>query len=130
MAPPMRQCNRPGGVPMRSVAFALLFVFIAVTSFAAVPRLIMPSDYGGDAVVLSAATVRVTIRGHLARTEYELTFRNRLDRVVGGDFVFPLPPDAEVSDLGLYFDGKLRHVADVAGADFAGRARRTRRRAG
>jgi hypothetical protein len=58
---------------MRSVAFALLFVFIAVTSFAAVPRLIMPSDDGGDAVVLSAATVRVTIRGHLARTEYELT---------------------------------------------------------
>ena len=62
---------------MRSVAFALLFVFIAVTSFAAVPRLIMPSDDGGDAVVLSAAVVRVTIRGHLARTEYELTFRNR-----------------------------------------------------
>src|SRR6266536_2484791 len=75
--------------PMRSVAFALLFVFIAVTSLAAVPRLIMSSDDGGDAVVLSAATVRVTIRGHLARTEYELTFRNRLARVVGGDFVFP-----------------------------------------
>ena len=66
---------------MRSVAFALLFVFIAVTSFAAVPRLIMPSDDGGDAVVLSAATVRVTIRGHLARTEYELTFRNKLTRI-------------------------------------------------
>src|SRR5256886_85237 len=95
---------------MRSVAFALLFVFIAVTSFAAVPRLIMPSDDGGDAVVLSAATVRVTIRGHLARTEYELTFRNKLARIVGGDFVFPLPPDAEVSGLGLYFDGKLRHA--------------------
>ena len=98
---------------MRSVAFALLFVFIAVTSFAAVPRLIMPSDDGDDAVVLSAAAVRVTIRGHLARTEYELTFRNRLDRVVGGDFVFPLPPDAEVSGLGLYFDGRLRHAVAV-----------------
>jgi len=98
---------------MRSVAFALLFVFIAVTSMAAVPRLIMTGDDGADAVVLSAANVRVTIRGHLARTEYELTFRNRLDRVVGGDFVFPLPPDGEVSDLGLYFNGTLRHAVAV-----------------
>src|SRR3954451_8102961 len=98
---------------MRSVAVALLVVCIAVTSFAAVPRLIMPSDDGGDAVVLSAASVRVTIRGHLVRTEYELTFRNRLPRIVGGDFVFPLPPDGEVSDLGLYFDGKLRHAVAV-----------------
>lgn len=98
---------------MRSVAVALLVVCIAVTSSAAVPRLIMPSDDGGDAVVLSAASVRVTIRGHLARTEYELTFRNRLPRIVGGDFVFPLPPDGEVSDLGLYFDGKLRHAVAV-----------------
>ena len=73
----------------------------------------MSSDDGGDAVVLSAAAVRVTIRGHLARTEYELTFRNRLTRIVGGDFVFPLPPDAEVSDLGLYFGGKLRHAVAV-----------------
>jgi Ca-activated chloride channel family protein len=98
---------------MRSVALALLVVCIAVTAAAAVPRLIMPSDDGGEAVLLSAAAVRVTIRGHLARTEYELTFRNRLPRVVGGDFVFPLPPDAEVSDLGLYFDGKLRHAVAV-----------------
>lgn len=98
---------------MRPVAFALPFVFLAVTSFAAVPRLIMSSDDGGDAVVLSRASIRVTIRGHLARTEYELTFRNRLNRVVGGDFVFPLPPDGEVSDLGLYFDGRLRHAVSV-----------------
>ena len=98
---------------MRSVAFALLVVFLAVTSFAAVPRLIMPSDDGGDAVTLSAAAIHVTIRGHLARTEYELTFRNQLPRVVGGDFVFPLPPDAEVSDLGLYFNYRLRHAVAV-----------------
>src|ERR1044071_8717728 len=98
---------------MRSVAFALLIVFLAVTSFAAVPRLVMPSDDGGDAVVLSRAAIHVIIRGHLARTEYELTFRNSLPRIVGGDFIFPLPPDAEVSDLGLYFDGKLRHAVAV-----------------
>ena len=98
---------------MRSVAFALPVVFLAVTSMAAVPRLVMPGDDGTDAVVLSKAAIRVTIRGHLARTEYELTFRNALPRVVGGEFIFPLPPDGEVSDLGLYFDGKLRHAVAV-----------------
>jgi len=98
---------------MRSVAFALLFVFLAVTSFAAVPRLIMPSDDGEDAVVLANLGVHVTIRGHLARTEYTLAFRNRLPRVVGGDFVFPVPPGGEVSDLALVFDGKPRHAVAV-----------------
>src|ERR1700736_1963800 len=98
---------------MRSFVIGLFSICFASLMTAAVPRLVMPSDAGGDAVVLSALDVRVVIRGHLARTEYELTFRNNLPRIVGGDFVFPLPPDGEVSDLGLYFDGKLRHAVAV-----------------
>jgi hypothetical protein len=33
--------------------------------------------------------------------------------VTGGYFRFPLPAGAEVTDLGLYFDGKLRHGGAV-----------------
>ena len=93
----------------------LILLTLVLTSrvFGDVPALLMPADEGGEAVVLSSIDVRVTIRGHLARTEYDLTFRNKLDRIVGGDFVFPIPPDGEVSALGLYFDGKLRRAAAV-----------------
>ncbi|HJQ39807.1 MAG TPA: VIT domain-containing protein, partial [Thermoanaerobaculia bacterium] len=79
----------------------------------AIPTLSIDGDDGKVALDLVALQVRVTIRGHLARTEYELTYRNALDRVVGGEFRFPLPADAEVSDLGLYFGGRLRHGVAV-----------------
>jgi hypothetical protein len=97
---------------MRQTVILLTLLFTS-NAFGAVPALVMPSDDGGEAVVLSSMDVKVTIRGHLARTEYDLTFRNNLDRIVGGDFVFPVPPDGEVSALGLYFDGKLRRAAAV-----------------
>jgi Ca-activated chloride channel homolog len=91
----------------------LSLTLLASTAFAAVPTLTVEGDDGNVALALNAVTIRVTIRGHLARTEYELTYRNSLDRVTGGDFSFPLPPDAEVSDLGLWFDGALRHGVAV-----------------
>jgi len=77
------------------------------------PTLTVADDEGRAALALDSLVVRAIVRGHLARTVFELTYRNDLDRVVGGDFVFPLPADAEVSDLGLYFDGKLRHGVAV-----------------
>ena len=94
----------------------LLFVLVCSPLLAAprsVPTLNVEGDDGNVALELSALQIRVTIRGHLARTEYELTYRNSLDRDTGGEFYFPLPPNAEVSDLGLYFDGKLRHGVAV-----------------
>lgn len=93
----------------------LVFAFIATvnSAWAGAPTLIVQSDDGNTALALSAVEIRVTVRGHLARTEYELTYRSSLDRQVGGEFSFPLPPDAEVSDLGLWIEGKLRHGVAV-----------------
>jgi hypothetical protein len=94
------------------VLLALLFASPFAT-FGALPTLTVQTDDGNVALELSAVSVRATVRGHLARTEYDLTYRNALDQVVGGNFNFPLPPDAEVSDLGLWFDGTLRHGVAV-----------------
>lgn len=92
------------------VSLALVLV---VDARAAAPTLTVLSDSGEVALELTALTVRTTIREHLARTEFELTYRNTLDRQTNGTFRFPLPPDAEVSDLGLWFDGVLRHGVPV-----------------
>src|SRR5581483_3773758 len=57
--------------------------------------------------------VDVILRGHLARTTYEITYANQLDRDLDGDFSFPLPAEAEVSDIALYFGTVLRHGVAV-----------------
>ncbi|HEX7831653.1 MAG TPA: VIT domain-containing protein, partial [Thermoanaerobaculia bacterium] len=92
------------------VSLALLFAFAAN---GAAPTLTVEGDDGNVALELTAVTVRATVRGHLAHTEFELTFHNSLTRQTSGKFHFPLPADAEVSDLGLWFDGRLRHAVAV-----------------
>jgi hypothetical protein len=77
------------------------------------PTLTVETDDGRHALDLIAIRIDTTIRGHLARTECELTYRNDLERIVEGDFVFPLPADAELTGLGLYFNGRLRHAVAV-----------------
>ncbi|HEY0141083.1 MAG TPA: VIT domain-containing protein [Thermoanaerobaculia bacterium] len=100
---------------MRRLAALLLFctLTLAADEKPRVPTLTVAGDDGNVALELSALTVRVTVRGHLARTELELTWRNSLDRVTGGEFSFPLPADAEVSDVGLWFGEHLRHGVAV-----------------
>src|ERR1044071_6443592 len=101
---------------MRRSLLLLLSVLVCSPLLAerpAIPALTVNGDDGTIALDVTALKIRVTIRGHLARTEYELTYHNSLDRVTGGDFHFPLPADAEVSDIGLYFNGHLRHGVAV-----------------
>lgn len=104
---------------MRFVAALQLFVvlvFVAPVAAAdkpLLPTLTIETDDGRHALQLVAVRIETTIRGHLARTECELTYRNDLDRVVEGDFAFPLPADAELTGLGLYFNGRLRPAVAV-----------------
>lgn len=92
------------------------FVFVSSAGAAGkppLPSLTIATDDGQHALELVAVRVDATIRGHLARTECELTYRNDLDREVEGDFSFPLPAGAELTGLGLYFNGRLRQAVAV-----------------
>ena len=91
---------------------SLLFVIaISSTAFAAsLPTLTVDDENGAVALKIEVLRIGVMIRGHLARTTYEITYRNTLARNVDGDFSFPLPADAEVSDIALYFGKTLRHA--------------------
>ena len=105
---------------MRLRAIAVLFTILiitpafAATQHAAIPRLtVSEGDDGTLPLTLDSLQIHVLLRGHLARTTYDLTYRNGTNRELDGDFAFPLPPDAEISDLGLYFNGRLRHAVPV-----------------
>jgi hypothetical protein len=66
---------------------------------------------GTDRVVggvrLSSHQVKAFVRDGFARTEVEEVFQNDTDQVLEGRYVFPLPPDASISRLGLWVDGRL-----------------------
>ncbi len=50
--------------------------------------------------------VRVTVEGQVAITHVDQVFRNDNDWPVEGTYVFPLPPDASVTDFTLWIDGQ------------------------
>ncbi|MBI2920023.1 MAG: DUF2135 domain-containing protein [Planctomycetes bacterium] len=60
-----------------------------------------------------AARVRVDVRGSMARTELDLTFGNDLDRVLEGQLVLALPPEATVTAFALETEGTLREASVV-----------------
>jgi hypothetical protein len=101
---------------MRFAAAVLALLCLRPAAAATLPSLTIESDDGTVALAIEAIEVDILIRGHLARTTFELTFRNHRDEDLDGRFSFPLPPDAEVSELGLYFDGKLRYAEAVEAA--------------
>ncbi|HSP14269.1 MAG TPA: VIT domain-containing protein [Thermoanaerobaculia bacterium] len=95
---------------MRIGVLLVLAAVVAPLQAATVPSLTVSlGDKGSVPLRLERLEIHALIRGHLARTTFELTYRNDSDDALDGDFVFPLPADAEVSDIGLYFEGHLRH---------------------
>jgi len=56
--------------------------------------------------------VRVVIRDQVAETTIDESFVNSTDRVLEGEFVFPLPADASISGFGMWIDDELV-MADV-----------------
>ncbi|MCE9555693.1 MAG: FecR domain-containing protein [Planctomycetes bacterium] len=86
---------------------------------AAEPVLVPASSYAGGAVTVKSSTgaeeplslrryhVDVHIEDGFARTTIDQTYFNHLTRREEGTFHFPLPPDASISRLAMYVNGKL-----------------------
>ncbi|HEX2748558.1 MAG TPA: VIT domain-containing protein, partial [Verrucomicrobiales bacterium] len=62
---------------------------------------------------LSAASVDIKVRGHLATTRMELAFHNPNGRVIEGELVFPLGEGQSVSGYELEVDGRMRQAVAV-----------------
>ncbi len=59
-----------------------------------------------EGVRLAEHRVRAVVRNSVAHTEVEEVFQNDTDRVLEGRYVFPLPPDATITGLTLFVNGK------------------------
>ncbi len=82
-------------------------------------RLVPASDYGGGALVAvdpRGQEVKLSLRDYhidvhiedgFARTTIDQTYFNHESGRLEGTFYFPLPPDASISRLAMYVNGKL-----------------------
>ncbi len=85
------------------------------------PPVIMPATPDMMPMVLTGLDVDVRILSDLAETQMTMTFYNPNDRVLAGDFYFPLPEGALVSGYALDIKGKMvdgsvvkKHEARIA----------------
>lgn len=67
---------------------------------------LIPTDQTIPPLALQYHRVQVQIRDRAAQTRVEQVFVNSTPRVLEATYIFPLPPDATVSNFVLYIDGK------------------------
>lgn len=96
---------------MKHIAISVSIVFILLSSIleARLPELRIQDLGDSKPLKIKDVNIHVVQRGHLARTEWILTYQNSEKQDLRGDFIFPLPDQASVSDVGLYFGDQLRH---------------------
>lgn len=77
--------------------------------------LIKKSDGDTASAPLRVSNVKVDVKvsGNIATTLYDLTYCNDLDRILDGQFCFPLGEGQTISYFALELDGKLREASVV-----------------
>ena len=80
------------------------------------PEVKVRSQYNANPMQLQELSMDILVMGETAVTTMEMTFYNPNDRVMEGEFEFPLSNGQEVSRFALDIDGKLREgvVVDKA----------------
>jgi hypothetical protein len=64
-------------------------------------------------VYLQSLDIQVEISGNVATTRFTMSFKNRTDRILEGELLFPLPEGVTVSSYALDINGKMRDAVPV-----------------
>ena len=78
------------------------------------PRIKMSTGTDENAVRLSNLAVEVEVTGNIATTTYDMIFTNSSNRILEGEFEFPLDNGQTVSRYALDINGKLREDKSAA----------------
>lgn len=88
-----------------SLSFGLVLGLYAPSS-AKAQGFLIPTDQTLPPLALQYHRVQVKIRDRAAQTRVEQVFVNSTSRVLEATYIFPLPPDATVSNFVLYINGQ------------------------
>jgi Ca-activated chloride channel family protein len=71
------------------------------------PQMVTQSDGGAETLPVSKVEVAARVVGSIAETRITLTFKNPHNRVLEGEFSFPLPEGATISGYALDINGLM-----------------------
>jgi hypothetical protein len=64
-------------------------------------------------VYLQSLDVTVEVTGNIAATRYTMVFKNKTDRILEGELIFPLPDGRSVTFYALDIEGRMREAVPV-----------------
>ncbi len=77
------------------------------------PTMSVGGKKGSTDVYLQTLDIQVDVTGNIASTGFTMTFKNRTNRVLEGELLFPLPEGVTVSRYALDINGKMRDAVPV-----------------
>ena len=80
---------------------------------AKMPMLNIAGSKESSEVYLQSLDIQVEVTGHIATTRYTMVFKNRTQKILEGELLFPLPDGITVSHYALDIDGKMREAVPV-----------------
>ena len=96
--------------PLTLSACMLLTVF---SLNAQTPSLSVSGKKSSTEVYLQTLYIQVDVTGNIASTKFTMTFKNRTNRILEGELLFPLPEGVTVSYYALDINGKMRDAVPV-----------------
>ena len=80
---------------------------------AKVPVLNISGSKESSEVYLQSLDIQVEVTGNIATTKYTMVFKNRTNKILEGELLFPLPDGVTASHYALDINGKMREAVPV-----------------
>lgn len=91
-----------------TLSILLLFNLIAFSKVSIVPKLIVKENKKEVALSISKLDIDINTVGNIATTTFDITFKNPFNKVLEGEFEFPLSEGQNVCRYALDINGNMR----------------------
>ena len=88
---------------------AILIALLALPAVAHAQGMMIPKDPGLDPLELKSHRVDTVIKDGVSKTTVTQVFHSNCGSNIEATYIFPLPPDAAVSDFALWIGGKKKN---------------------
>ena len=94
---------------MKKLICTLLIITTCIAVFAQQGKISMKAEGANSSDLrLSELAVNVSVTGNIATTTFDMVFVNKTNRILEGEFEFPLGNGQTVSSFALDINGKMR----------------------
>ena len=98
--------------PVKTTATAFFILFFSITGIAQSPQL-MVDGKTNNGVSLQSLHIEIKVCGNIARTTWQMVFKNNTSRILEGTVNFPMKEGISVSRYALDINGKMREAVPV-----------------